>query len=150
MRTSVIAIGLFLYFNSTFAQEEYIQKVTQRYGIPGIQLVCVQGKKEQSINVGTISKGSDKKVTAHTVFEAASLSKCVFAYAVLRLYDRGVISLDTPLINYIGTYERFDPHDSRYAKITARMVLRHTTGLPNWGNDTVAKLIFTPDSVYSY
>ncbi len=30
------------------------------------------------------------------------------------------------------------------------MVLRHTTGLPNWGNDSVAKLIFTPDSTFSY
>lgn len=150
MRKSIIVIGLVLYFNSIFAQEAHLQELTKQYGIPGIQLVCIQGKKEQSVNLGTISKGSDKKVTANTIFEAASLSKCVFAYAVLRLYDRGVINLDTPLINYIGTYERFDPYDSRYAKITARMVLRHTTGLPNWGNDTVAKLIFTPDSVYSY
>ena len=30
------------------------------------------------------------------------------------------------------------------------MVLRHTTGLPNWGDDKSAKLIFTPDSTFSY
>src|SRR6202012_5345020 len=51
---------------------------------------------------------------------------------------------------YVGTYERFDSTDSRYAKITARMVLRHTTGLPNWGDDKGAKLLFTPDSAFSY
>ena len=30
------------------------------------------------------------------------------------------------------------------------MVLRHTTGLPNWGDDKFAKLLFTPDSTFSY
>ena len=30
------------------------------------------------------------------------------------------------------------------------MVLRHTTGLPNWGNDSTVTLIFTPDSCFSY
>ncbi len=120
-----------------------------QYGIPGIQLVCIKGDKEIDYNLGTISRESNKMVTSNTIFEAASLSKCVFAYAVLRLYDRGIINLDTPLVNYIGGYDRFDPADPRYAKITARMVLRHTTGLPNWGGK-YAELIFTPDSTYSY
>ena len=30
------------------------------------------------------------------------------------------------------------------------MVLRHTTGLPNWGDKKFARLIFTPDSTFSY
>jgi CubicO group peptidase (beta-lactamase class C family) len=29
-------------------------------------------------------------------------------------------------------------------------VLRHTTGLPNWGNEKEAKLMFSPDSCFSY
>lgn len=143
-------VTLFLYFNPLFAQQQQLQALTKQYGIPGIQLICIKGNKEESFNLGTISKESDKKVTAHTIFEAASLSKCVFAYAVLRLYDKGIIHPDTPLIHYTGPYERFDSTDPRYAKITARMVLRHTTGLPNWGDDHVAKLIFTPDSTFSY
>lgn len=35
-----------------------------------------------------------------TIFEAGSLSKPVFAYAALKLCDRGVLSLDTPLTRY--------------------------------------------------
>lgn len=150
MQKSIIVIALFLYINSLLAQEQQLQALTKQYGIPGMQLVCIKGKKSESFQLGTISKESDKKVTANTIFEAASLSKCVFAYSVLRLYDRGIISLDTPLLHYIGTYERFDSTDPRYAKITARMVLRHTTGLPNWGDDKGARLLFTPDSTYSY
>lgn len=150
MQKSIIVVALVLQCFSVFAQEQKVQELIKQYGIPGIQLVCIKGNKEENLNLGTISKGSEKKVTANTIFEAASLSKCVFAYAVLRLYDRNIINLDTPLIHYIGSYERFDPNDTRYEKITARMVLRHTTGLPNWGDDKFAKLIFTPDSIFSY
>ena len=140
---------LFLAFNQLFAQQQKLQEIIKPYGIPGMQLVCIKGNKIQNVNVGVIAKGSDKKVTSNTVFEAASLSKCIFAYIVMRLYDRGVIDLDKPLIDYVGSYERFDPTDTRYNKITARMVLRHTTGLPNWGGK-YAELIFPPDSTFSY
>jgi len=92
----------------------------------------------------------DKKISSNTIFEAASLSKTVFAYAILRLYDRGLIDLDTPLLDIIGSYKRFDSTNPDYAKITARMVLRHTTGLPNWGNDSTVNILFTPDSCFSY
>lgn len=149
MKRWIIAATLLLYFSSLYSQEQQLQALTGKYGIPGIQLVVVKGHKTERFNLGTTGEPSNKKITDNTIFEAASLSKCVFAYTVLRLYDRGIISLDTPLINYIGAYDRFDPADTRYKKITARMVLRHTTGLPNWGGK-YARLIFTPDSIYSY
>lgn len=64
-----------------------------------------------------------------TVFQAASLSKPVFAYIVLRMADRGEIDLDTPLYKYIGI-EKFD--NQEYARqLTARIVLSHATGLLN-------------------
>ena len=44
-----------------------------------------------------------------TVFEAASLSKQVFAFAVLRLVDGGVIELDRPLRDYLGQAYEEDP-----------------------------------------
>ena len=57
----------------------------------------------------------------------------VFAYITLKLYDEGVIDLDTPIMNYYDN-KRFAPgEDSEYAKLlTPRMVLAHRTGLPNW------------------
>jgi len=142
---------LFVALAPAYSQQQKLKVLIKEYGIPGIQLVYAKGDKVEAYNLGVMSKGSDKPVTSNTIFEAASLSKSVFSYAVLRLYDRGIISLDTPLLNYMGgSYARFDAKDPRYAKITARMVLRHTTGLPNWGNDAGAKLIFTPDSTFSY
>jgi CubicO group peptidase (beta-lactamase class C family) len=141
---------LLLVVASAFSQEQKLKGFLNEYGIQGMQLVYAKGNKIDTFNIGNSSKESDKKITSNTIFEAASLSKCVFAYTVLRLYDRGIISLDTPLLHYLGSYNRFDPKDTRYAKITARMVLRHTTGLPNWGDDKGARLLFTPDSCFSY
>jgi CubicO group peptidase (beta-lactamase class C family) len=137
---------LFLSSHPLFAQEERLQQLAKQYGIPGIQLVCIKDGKEQRVNIGTISRESDQKVTANTIFEAASLSKCVFAYAVLRLHDRGVISLDTPLINYIGSYERFDSTDPRYAKITARTKNPLNTKAAHWAAFSIVVLRFRADS----
>jgi len=149
MKKALIALAFLLTCLRAFPQDQKVENIIKPYGIPGMQLVCITGNKVEDVNVGFRSKGSDQKVTSSTVFEAASLSKCVFSYIVMRLYDRGVISLDTPLMHYMGSYDRFDPKDPRYARITARMVLRHTTGLPNWGGK-YAELIFRPDSTFSY
>src|SRR5579871_153961 len=78
MKQLIIISTLFLSSHTLFAQQQQLQAIIKQYGIPGIQLVHVKGDKEESFNLGTISASSDKKVTSTTIFEAASLSKCVF------------------------------------------------------------------------
>ncbi|UCD23063.1 MAG: serine hydrolase [Gemmatimonadota bacterium] len=79
---------------------------------------------------GVRSSETRESVEATSVFEAASLSKPVFAYAVLQLVDEGVLDLDTPIAEY---FEYDDiTHDERYRLITPRMVLTHSPGFPNW------------------
>lgn len=67
-----------------------------------------------------------------TVFEAASLGKPLFAYAVLKLVDTGVLDLDRPLYDYLASAEADTP---RMRRVTARHVLTHTSGLPNWRHE---------------
>ena len=51
---------------------------------------------------GGVSGCQGAKVpTADSVFQAASLSKPVFAYAVLKLAREGVLGLDVPLVSYL-------------------------------------------------
>ena len=83
-----------------------------------------------------------------TVFEVASVSKTVFAYAVMNSAN-GILGLDTPLTRY--TSDRLLKGDPRLDLITARHVLSHTTGLQNWRSDDEPLTIhFTPGEKFSY
>jgi CubicO group peptidase (beta-lactamase class C family) len=73
---------------------------------------------------------SGEPVTPETVFQAASLSKPAFAYTVLVASADGLLDLDTPLSTYLP--EPYIPDDPRLHQITARSVLSHTPGFPNW------------------
>lgn len=110
-------------------------------GVSGMSLAVVKGDSIYwSSGFGTINDSIQTPVKKNTVFEAASMSKPLFAYIVLRLVDRGEFDLDQPLYQLL---EHPFINDERYRKITGRMVLTHSTGLPNWGNDPL-KLKFDP------
>jgi CubicO group peptidase (beta-lactamase class C family) len=116
--------------------------------VPGAAVAIVVDRRVIVRSYGVADVDSGAKVNENTVFEAASIGKAVFAYAVLRLADEGLIDLDKPLQSYLSAPYIADP---RGARITARMVLAHRTGLPNWrGNDQTLRLIRDPDSRFGY
>ena len=61
------------------------------------------------------------------------------------------LDLDTPLYSYMDKDDRanFD-HDIRYEKITARMVLSHMTGFPNWRRNGDLTISFEPGTDFGY
>jgi CubicO group peptidase (beta-lactamase class C family) len=73
---------------------------------------------------------TNEQVDKYSIFEAGSLSKPLFAYFVMKMVDKGLLSLDTPLYKYLPYPDI--AYDERYKLITARMVLCHTSGFPNW------------------
>ncbi len=103
---------------------------------------------ESQVAVGLRDAASGTPVDAGTVFEAASLSKPVVAYATLLLADAGVLDLDRPLSTF---HPPPMPEDPASARITARHVLSHTSGLPNWRSDDLpARAWFEPGTRFSY
>ena len=97
------------------------------------------------------------RLPPQTVFRAASSSKPVFAYLVLRLADEG--DLDRPLHQYLGKPLPEYPDyadlaaEPRYRAITARMALSHTTGFPSWrwqAKDKKLAILFDPGTRLSY
>lgn len=110
--------------------EKKIAHIMKVYGVPGVQVAIVKNGHRKTYCVGEQKYGASPKVDSVTLFQAASLSKSVFAYAVMKLYDKGLIDLDTPLEKYMN-YDRLSGEpEGKF--ITARMVLDHTSGLPNW------------------
>ena len=103
-------------------------------GVPGVGIAVVEGGRlTWSRGFGVTHAERGTPVEDATLWEAASLSKPVFAYTVLQLVDRGELALDAPLVKYARpAYLGQSPWIER---ITVRDVLRHTTGLPNWRKD---------------
>ena len=138
------------------AQESELLALMHQHNVPGMQVVYTKGRRVQAYSLGVRRAGTTEAVTAGTIFQAASLGKVVLAYTALRLLDRGVLDLDKPLLSY-APYPRLAA-ETRAARITARMVLAHTTGLPNWAEYPLAPgwptsalhLRYAPDSCWSY
>jgi CubicO group peptidase (beta-lactamase class C family) len=98
--------------------------------VPGAAAAVIRdGQIDQYVKCGTRGVQTPDLVDEHTVFEAASLSKPVFAHAVLQLADQGRLSLQAPLGDYLPNYL---PGDPRASSVTASDVLSHCAGLPNW------------------
>ena len=96
---------------------------------------------------GVKETGTNEPVDVDTVFAACSDTKPVFAYGVVKLCEKGVLNLDTPLTKYTSRRIAADPN---VELITARYVLNHTTGFPNWRQGPDLAIQFTPGSQFQY
>src|SRR6266550_6154014 len=118
--------------------------------IPGLALAIIDGGRlAYSGGFGKRDSSGNRVSASRTVFEAASLSKPVIAYAALKLVDAGELDLDRPLISYTR-YPDLGA-DPRGQLITAKMVLAHTTGLQNEriGSDSL-RFSFAPGTRFQY
>ncbi len=95
--------------------------------------------------------------TASTMY-AASLTKPLFAHLVMQLVQEGRLDLDRPVVSYTGPLDTVAKWaelmaDPRHGRITARMLLSHTSGFSNFRflNPGERLLInFEPGARYAY
>lgn len=128
--------------------------------VPGIGIAILNDGKVVYLNAyGVRDKEKNLPLTPDSVMTAASLSKVVFAYMVMQLVDEGVLDLDKPVYQYlpkaVPEYDAYKDlaNDLRYKKITARMLLSHTSGFPNWRrftDDGKLSINFEPGSRFAY
>lgn len=87
-------------------------------------------------------------MSVDSIFQAASISKPVFAIAVMGLVEKGKLELDRPLNDYLS--EPWLPDGEFIEEVTARHVLAHSTGWPNWRRGKPLRFKFRPGSDFSY
>lgn len=108
----------------------------KRLSVPAVSIAVVRkGAIVQAEQFGVLAADRGGRVSATTVFGAESLSKPVTAYATLRLCEEGLLDLDAPLRQYLARPYLDD--GGRGDVITARHVLSHTSGLPNWREEVI-------------
>lgn len=123
--------------------------------ISGVSISLIQNKEiAWSKSFGIADADSEIPVDGKTMFEACSMSKPVFTYLVLKLVEQGKLDIDKSLYEYLP--EKFISDDEDYPKqITARMILSHTSGLPNWRkgseeNESPLPIYFKPGTKFQY
>jgi CubicO group peptidase (beta-lactamase class C family) len=129
--------------------------------IPGLQVALIRdGRIVWHGNFGVRNTASGGPVMDETIFEAASLTKPVFAFYVMMLCDQGLLDLDKPLIGYVPG-EFFGkllehPLDEKgfrrdwFERITIRQILSHSSGMPHGEGGRPFPLFFEPGTKWKY
>ena len=130
--------------------EKLVPRLMTEFHVPGLSAAIIRdGKLIWNKGFGVKSNASKESVDTETVFEAASVSKTVFAYAVMKLCEKGVLALDEPLTRYLP--KPFLEGDHRLNLITARHVLSHQSGFQNWRSpEAPLKINFDPGTDFMY
>ncbi|GAA4276891.1 serine hydrolase domain-containing protein [Aquimarina mytili] len=132
--------------------DAFIDSKMKEYNIPGVSFVVVNnGEVVYHKTKGYANVEEKLPITNQTIFEVASISKPVFGFFVMTFVEDGLLDLDKPLYQYMEYPDI--AHDERYKKITARMVLCHRSGFPNWredNDDNRLNIQFEPGTDYLY
>ncbi|MBN9390014.1 MAG: beta-lactamase family protein [Chloroflexi bacterium] len=144
-------------------EKEFILNLLDREKVPGLSMALTSRDGMVGVRAFGIKDISSREpVTADTLFQAASLSKPVFAALALKLSEQGLLDLDRRLVSYWPDPVFPDPfsqepalfpklEDARLEKVTARMILSHSAGFPNWrSKDNMLEFKFDPGERFGY
>jgi CubicO group peptidase (beta-lactamase class C family) len=99
------------------------------YQTPGVSIAIINdGAIEWAGGFGVKHWRKSARVDDRTLFQAASISKMVFAVAVMRLVQDGKIDLDADINTYLTSY-KVPSNGDWQPGITIRQILNHSAGL---------------------
>ncbi len=142
-----------------------VRAAMKNSGARGLAIAFIERGKPAFVRSYGARNAANAPLDADTIMYGASITKAVFAYTVMQLVDEGKIDLDRPLASYLAKplpdYGNLDAYgnwgdlagDDRWRRITARMVLTHSTGFANFSflePDGKLKFHFDPGTRYSY
>ena len=128
--------------------------------VTGVAIAILNdGKTTYLKSYGVRDKEKSLPLSEDSVMTAASFTKVAFAYLVMQLVEEKILDLDKPVYQYLPKplpeYPAYKDlaNDPRVKRITARILLSHTSGFPNWRafeDDRKLKIHFEPGSRYAY
>jgi len=140
-RVSRVENGLLPIATAKLGERRSIEDRMRDYGVTGLSVAVVdEGKIAWAKGYGMADSASGRRVTPHTLFQAASISKPVSAMGVLALVQRGRLRLDEDANQALRSWKVPDNDFTRRQSVTVRMLLNHTAGLAHTGADTYVPL----------
>ena len=150
--------------------KQLLEKLTDHWTIPGLSIAIIRdGTIDFYHSIGEKKMNTSNQVDENTIFDAASLTKPLFAYLIMQFVDKGVIDPDKPIVEYLrGTtiledyLGRFNYKVSQkgfrndwFSLITPKHILSHSAGLPHGETHHATKpdvypIFFKPGTDFKY
>ncbi len=100
------------------------------YKVPGVSIAVVEnGKIKWAKGYGIANTNTGLKVDENTMFQAGSISKPLSALSALQLVEKGILTLDQDVNNYLKNWKIPNSEFTKNEKITLRRLLTHTAGI---------------------
>ncbi|ALL06833.1 hypothetical protein AQ505_15855 [Pedobacter sp. PACM 27299] len=107
-----------------------IESRMKHYGVPGLTIAVIKNSKIAYVkNYGITDKTSKQPVTSETLFQAASISKPVSAYAALKEVERGKINAEENVNSYLKSWKLPDNEFTNTKKVNLKHLLSHSGGV---------------------
>jgi len=111
-----------------------VEKAMRSHNVPGASVAVVKnGEIAWAKGYSMASLNEKLPVTDETVFEAASVSKTVTAWGIMKLAEDGAVDLDAPVEQYLTRWH-LPPSEFDHNLVTLRRILSHTAGLSQGGD----------------
>jgi CubicO group peptidase (beta-lactamase class C family) len=118
--------------------EKKFKEMLASNDVVGGAIVMVRdGEVKNSFCHGYADLDEQRRIDENTIFHWASLTKTITAVAIMQLRDRGLLSLEDSLTDYLPELRKIHNPYGSMDHLTIRMALNHSTGLRNstwpWG-----------------
>ncbi len=128
--------------------------------VPGLAVALIENGQPVFVQAyGLANVENQRPLGKQTILYGASLTKLAFTFMVMQLVDEKKIALDRPIADYLPKplpeYRKYADlaGDSRWKRLTPRMLLDHTTGFPNFrflNSGGKLDFKFEPGTRYAY
>ena len=109
--------------------QAFVREVMDAFEVPGVAVGVVRGGSLAYAGAfGVRSVEAGEPLRPEHVFHMASVSKPFVATAIMQLVERGEMSLDDRVTDYLPYFKL---GDDAYSQITIRQMLNHTSGMPD-------------------
>lgn len=106
--------------------KNWIQSEMARLQVPGVAIGILHSGRELTASFGVTNLENPLPVDPNTLFQIGSISKTITATAMMRLVERGLVSLDAPLRSYLPGLRLADTETT--AQATLKHIFTHTAG----------------------
>jgi CubicO group peptidase (beta-lactamase class C family) len=115
--------------NAAISDAAAIQQLLQKFSVPGVSIAIIREFKiETALAYGVADAETGARVTAETLFQAASISKPVAAMASLKAVQDARFTLDQDVNTILKSWKLPMGQFAKGQPVTPRMLMSHTSG----------------------